>query len=132
MSLETSSYRVGDGGDRGPKSILFAWVVVFLYNLPVPLFFGWWITKYGERIGMVIAIIVCFAAGYWVCASVRRIGVCLIIGGIPIGISQLVPVLQMAAGFVAMAIGRNVGLLNSADATNKFGGFLLTSITGAS
>jgi hypothetical protein len=118
------------GSDRGAKSILLSWVAVFVYNMPVPLFFGWFETEKGGRIGMAMAVIVLFAAGFWVCARFRRIGILIIIGGIPIGMSQLIPILQMAAGIIAIVIGHAVGLLDSEDATNELGGFLLTSITG--
>jgi hypothetical protein len=129
-SLETDSYDVGDGSHRGAQGVLFAWVAVFVVNLAAPLLFGCMVTEKGGRIGMAIATILCFAAGCWVCANVGEIGVFLIVGGIPIGISQLFPVLQMAAGFVAMTLGHVVGLVDSAHATNELGGFLLTVVTG--
>jgi hypothetical protein len=37
----------------------------------------------------------------------------------------------LAAGMVGIAIGHASGLMDSEDATNELGGFLLTLITGA-
>ena len=97
MSIETGSYSVGDGGDRDARSVLlFAWAAVYVFNLAAPLLFGCMMTEKGGRIGMAIAVILCFGAGCWVCAKVQEVAVFLIVGGIPICLSQLFPVLQIA------------------------------------
>jgi hypothetical protein len=131
-SAETRSYQIGDGGDRGTTTILVAWFAVFVVNLIVPLLFGLMVTTSGGRIGMAIAVIVFFAAGCWICANFRKIGNLLIIGGIPIGLSQVLPILQMFSGLVGNAICHALRLMDEFGETPKeLGGFLVTLITGA-
>jgi hypothetical protein len=131
-SPQTDPSHACDAISLGAENILVLWFGVFVFNLIVPFLFGLLMTNKGGRIGMAIAVVMLFAAGCWICANHREIGIFLIAGGFLIGLSQMVPVLQIAGGMVGVAICHLVGLTDSEDATNEFGGFLLTLITGAS
>ena len=69
--------------------------------------------------------------------KIRSIGICLIIGGIPLAISQMLPIAQLFAGGVAMVFCQVLGLVepvgddgrNDAVASEA-AGFVLTVITG--
>jgi hypothetical protein len=84
-----------------------------------------------------MAVVTLIASGCLVCSNVRKIGVCLIIGGIAIGLTQMFPIPQIVAGTVAMRIGQALGLAkmddddNLACVANEFGGFVITIVTGA-
>ena len=129
-SPQTGPSHASDALDRGAENILVAWFGVFVFNLIVPLLFGLLTTDKGGRIGMAIAVIMFFAAGCWICVNHREIGCFLIAGGFLVGLSQMVPVLQFAAGLVGIVICHVVRLMDTEDATNEFGGFVLTLITG--
>jgi hypothetical protein len=99
--LDTASAPVCNRHEHRSTTILTAWTAAFASNLVVPTLFGLAITHNAGRLGMAIAVTVAFATGCWICARHRRIGILLIIGGIPTGLSQAVPVLQIAAGMVS-------------------------------
>jgi len=56
--------KVAEAPDRPPYR---AWLVVFLANLPFPLYFAVFLTAKRGRIGMVVAIVLCWYLGHRIC-----------------------------------------------------------------
>jgi hypothetical protein len=81
-----------------------AWALVFLGNLFVPLLFGWGMTGDGGHIGIVLAILLMWCLGHRVVDSYRTIRGPLLTGGLCVGLSQVVPSIQFAAGMVGVGI----------------------------
>lgn len=111
-----------------------AWLVVFLANLPVPLFFGWAFTTQHGRFGMATAIVVWWLLGHQVCKASRWCGLAIVAGGIFVAMSQFLPVLQLYAGAVSLGIGSRLGQAwdegGEQQVTTELGGFLVTMLTG--
>ena len=133
--MEASSHHVADANRRGQKRIYLAWVAVFAFNMAVPLLFGLSMINWRGMIGMAVAIVVLMATGCWICATFREFGVSLVIGGMLIGLTQMVPILQFIAGMVGVTIGEVLGVFHMGDEDsptriNEFGGFIVTLITG--
>jgi hypothetical protein len=102
-----------------------AWTVVLAANLIVPLPLGLEITEGGGRIGMALAILAWWTLGLIACGRHPDLARSLIVGGLVVGLSQLVPVLQVAAGFAALGTWRaDVRTFGGLD------GFAVTALTG--
>jgi hypothetical protein len=117
------------------KRIYLAWSAVFFFNLGVPLLFGWGATEKGGRIGMFAAAFVMLVVGCWLCASAQRFARALIVGGVAIGLAQILPLLQILAGGVAFRLVEVSGLEGPAPdlqgLTSEASGFVVTMTTGA-
>jgi hypothetical protein len=133
---DAPAHRTAGASRRGRLKICFAWVAVFFFNMAFPLSVAWSMTGKTGRIGISIAGLVLIAAGCWICAKYRKVGILLVIGGIPIGFTQVYPVLQIIAGVVGLGVGQVLGLIVKGDDADRnlgiteLGGFIVTSITG--
>ncbi|MGH7140320.1 MAG: hypothetical protein ACREHD_31675 [Pirellulales bacterium] len=120
---------------RAARRIKLAWVGVFLLNLCVPLLLAWSLTEQGGRLGMFVATAALFVAGYWLCASVRRFGQALVVGGVAVGLAQVAPVLQIWSGMAGYLAAEFLGLERSGPhagprLTSEAAGFVTTITTG--
>ena len=120
------------------KRLYMAWFFIFALNLIAPLYFGWRMTEDGGRIGMLLAAILLLAVGYWICASARELGFALVVGGVAVALSQVLPMLQIMAGALGCALAVAMGLHSNGDAVDsppmvvgEVGGFVVTLITGS-
>ena len=138
---KSSTEEVQQADDKSAPSgklIYVAWVTVCVLNLPMPLRFAWPITESSGRFGMSIAVVALLAAGCWICAKLPKHGVHLLIGAVPVALSQLLPIAQLVAGGLAVMFGQAIGLVNpigddgnGEKVASEPGGFILTLITGA-
>jgi MFS family permease len=124
----------GDESKRGSTLFYFAWVAVFILNLPVPLLFAEEMTREHGRVGMAVAAVLILACGILVCCAVdRKIFGFFIFGAVIVGLAQMAPVLQFIAGLIAILFAHilRVGLIESDDSVkNELGGFIITFVTG--
>ena len=60
----------------------------------------------------------------------EQLGQALVRGGVGIGLAQLIPVLQLMAGLVAMDVGRLLCQVDGNDIRSEPGGFIMTTVTG--
>jgi hypothetical protein len=130
---QTGSRPRPDAGLRGPMLYL-AWFAVFLLNLAIPLLLALSQTDERGRIGMLIAVTLLCATGCWVCANSPQAGTSLVVGGVIVGLTQLIPILQMFSGLTAMTVAAALGLTKRevhASITTEVGGVIVTLITGA-
>jgi hypothetical protein len=137
-SSEPEFHYATDSNPPSAKMLVVAWVAVCVFNLPIPLLFASSIAKDVGRVGMSMAVLALLAAGCWICANARKVAVCVIVGAIPVALSQLFPIAQMFAGLIAMSLGQALGLVVLGNDefgdhfVNEFGGFIVTLITGTS
>jgi hypothetical protein len=123
--------------NRGSSHV--AWVLVFLGNLIVPLLCGWQMTGSGGHVGIVLAIVPMWCLGHYVVDSYRTVRGPLLAGGLCVGLSQVVPVIQVIAGLVGVGIASrmfhdappgqdpDIGLTHLTEP----GAFVATLVTGA-
>lgn len=111
-----------------------SWSLVFAANLVVPLMAGWQITEHGGRIGMSCAIVGYWFVGVVACARGWSVGLALILGGVLVAASQLLPLLQLMAGmFSLMAWSPPTGGTEEwmyKLRLSELGGFTVTTLTG--
>lgn len=125
-----------DEHPHAPRRIKFAWFGVFVLNLCAPLFVGWLTTEKGGRNGMFAGVGVLFLAGYWLCTRARSIGRALVVGGLAIGLTQVLPAMQMMAGIVGLCVVSALRLGKPApddvmlSVRSDASGFVLTIVTG--
>lgn len=109
-----------------------AWSFIFMANLIVPLCFGCLVTEDGGRIGMAVGIVLLWAIGQGLTYGNVAVGRALVVGGVMVGLSQGLLVLQILAGQVSLIILEELGLRNFSDPGIKpeVGGLLATLSTG--
>jgi hypothetical protein len=121
---------------KGGTIVFGAWVIVFLFNMGMPLFFALSMTGPSERIGMFVAALLLFVAGLLVCRENGHFAWSVIAGAIIVGISQAVPVLHVIAGLVGFQIAAAFGftLDGNADRADRSagvgGGLIVTLVVG--
>jgi hypothetical protein len=117
---------------------LITWIVVFLLNLPLPLFFGSSMVAGAGVVGMVSAILFLLMAGVFATSRFPRLLSALQVGGVVTAVSQFLPILHMFAGVVAMSVTHQIVATAGANAddfnvmpecTLFVGGFCATFIT---
>ncbi|HET6880105.1 MAG TPA: hypothetical protein VFI31_08115 [Pirellulales bacterium] len=110
------------------RHLYFGWFVVFLFNLGVPLIFGWPLTEEGGRSGLFAGALALFLLGCALCAWLRPAGRALVVGGVVVGLSQILPFLQIMAGVAGLSSIEILGFGRSphGDATL----FVVTVVTG--
>ena len=112
-----------------------AWVIIFLLNLPFPLFCGMDVTSGIATLGMFAAIVLLLSAGVVLCVRLPGVMRTLMIGSVVTAISQFLPLLQIVAGLLAISAAKVLGLLAVATqfgnmrTVSFFGGLLITLIT---
>src|SRR5258707_9802827 len=80
------------------------WSGVFAVNLIVPVLYSCMNVAGMAWIGVFLAVAAYWRAGLYVCRNHPRIARSLIIGGGLVGLSQLCPILQIFAGFLALSV----------------------------
>jgi hypothetical protein len=127
---------VRDWSGRARWAVL--WGGVYAANMVVPLLFGWTTTARGGRIGLVLAVVLLYWIVFWVGGKSRDLRSIMLSGGGLVALSQLFPMLQIAAGLIALGIvgkltGVNLGPDDSPieGPVPEHAGFLATLITGA-
>ncbi|MCA1686781.1 MAG: hypothetical protein LC745_12600 [Planctomycetia bacterium] len=114
----------------------FAWAVVFGVNLIVPLIFGSGVARGAAWLGVALAIPLMLILGHLLCARSRHLRVILVTGGVCVGLSQVMPMLQFLAGMTSFMVTiRLLGLPPDDDTRGPEiltapGGFLMTVLTG--
>lgn len=79
------------------------WTAVFFLNLPVPMFLGLFVTSNrGGGFGMLVAVVAVWVTVLVLCGSSPRVGQVVIRGATVVAWSQLLPVLQVGAGVLAI------------------------------
>ena len=111
-----------------PTGWLWGWAVLLLFNLPLPLLFGFGMTSGAGTFGMLAGVGVVWLIGHLAIARVSEIRDPLLVGGIIVALSQVIPVAHIFAGALALAAitGSDVKNLDSAPA-----GFAVTLLTAA-
>lgn len=83
---------------------------------------------------MALAVAILLGLGCWLCATVRRLGTAVVIGGGVISVSQFFPILQFMSGMIALIIGAVLGVAGDGDigpvVISEIGGFVVTLMTG--
>ena len=120
--------------------LLVGWALAFLINLPGPRFMlSAGVYEHGAA-GMFVAAAVLFLLGGAVCTAQRNLGLALVFGGVPVGLSQVYPILQFVAELIAISIGEVLGVVEYIGevghrdmvwrAVGELGGFAVTFFTG--
>ena len=87
-----------------------AWIFVCAINMAVPLFFSATLTEEHGKLGMVLAVVSFFICGCFLCAFQRDLALAVIIGGVVVAMTQLMPILQIVAGTIGLAVGDALGV----------------------
>ena len=120
------------------KRLVLAWVAVYAANLPLALLFGWGFTRDAGRAGMVGGVLGLLAIGALACIARRRVGLALVIGGVPVALSQVWGVPQIYAGFIGLRVAAAAGLMSwrwpgdsEVGLAGASGGVVATVVTGS-
>jgi hypothetical protein len=108
------------------------WPLVFLANLPVPVRFGWGVTDWGGRIGMIAAIGVLYVLGRESMRRVPGLDAMIIWGGTLIALSQFYPVIHILAGVVGIRAAFLLRLVTTEwpGEAGMLAGCIITLLTG--
>ena len=85
---------------------------------------------------MSIAVVFLLVLGCCICAMGRKLAAPLIVGGAFVALTQVFPILQIAAGMMGMGVGRAIGVASLGDDSlpprlnSEYGGFVVTFVTG--
>ncbi len=90
---------------------VFAWPLVFVLNMIVPVLLGWGMTRDQGRLGMFAASAVLLSMGWWLCVAKNSLARRMIVGGLLTALSQFIPVLQFGAGLVSVWLADQLGLV---------------------
>jgi len=118
------------------RTLHIAWAVVFAINVALPLLLGLPTANDSGRFGIVAAMVLALLAGFYVCANYRRLAQALVAGGALVGVSQLLPALQIFAGILGMAAAESLGLVIDGNdevqvtITSAVAGLVVTTVTG--
>src|SRR5262245_53675031 len=75
-----------------PREWLWGWFALLLFNLPLALMFGFGTTSAAGTFGMLAGVVVVWLIGHHLVARVREVREPLMIGGVIVGLSQVVPI----------------------------------------
>ncbi|MDZ4687272.1 MAG: hypothetical protein SH850_19525 [Planctomycetaceae bacterium] len=115
-----------------PRYWQIAWLLVFLGNLPVPLFLATEVVKNGGYWGVIASLVLLWLAGHLACRRSNLFAKRIVIGGAIVGASQLWPLPQLMAGLFGLAAaGFDPGDIPINTATpSEWQGFVATFVTG--
>lgn len=128
---------IGDSGtDSGQNKPGFmgspyAWLGVFLMNLPVPLFFSTIVARNTAVFGVAACVMCLLGLGVVVAFGFPHVMRVVSMGGVVTATSQFVPVLQMFAGLMALRACEDIGLSVEGDDLPQVTGFLAGFCTTA-
>lgn len=104
--------------EAGPRNIrdrfsLVGWPVVYSLNVILPLMLAWGLTEQHGRYGMFLAMLLVLSGGWYVAARWTPLARRVIVGALPVALSQFFPILHIYLGMasimlVGMATGNNV------------------------
>jgi hypothetical protein len=80
------------------------WTLVFLGNLPVPVWFATGVSSGNGVVGLIAGLAVLYWVGLVLCAGRFRVGRSLVQGGTAVALSQFIPLLQISCGALAIGI----------------------------
>jgi len=118
------------------KRLMTAWAAVVVANVVVPLGFALLPTQSTGRWGILSAILVILICGWCFCCAFPVQGRKLVAGSVLTALSQLLPILQLIAGIIGLAIASSLGLFVGGNDgqtdhfVSEFGGFVATMSTG--
>ena len=135
-SVASEPVSAGAAWNRWITPLRFSYSIVFVLNNALPLVLGWQLTATSGRIGMFIGMMALFGAGICVCELRPWLGWSLTVGGGVMCVAQFVPIAQMVAGLIGLAIGEALGQVHMSDGlpqkiSSETGGFVVTFTTGA-
>jgi hypothetical protein len=113
-----------------------AWAGALLVNAIVPLMFGMLATDPVGRWGMGAAMAVVLVGGWLFCYAFPVQGRKLIAGSVLTALSQLLPIAQLVAGILGLAVASGLGLFVAGNDgqpdrfVSEFGSFVATMATG--
>jgi hypothetical protein len=111
------------------------WSAVFLFNLIVPALFGWSMTSTSAKLGSIAACLCILAIGYAGCARGPLLMLTIIRGSALIALTQVVPVLQIFCGMLAIQSLIFLGWIQEGNfhqmLQSAVSGFFVTWITGS-
>lgn len=109
------------------------YTIVFLANLPVPAFAGVTCTDYLGRVGMFLGFTVAYITGLLVCRHNEEFEKRITVGGAFVACSQLIPVIQLLTGVIAIALWNLVQKRGPGDEPVQgfTAGFFVTMAGGA-
>jgi hypothetical protein len=106
------------------------WTCVFTANLPLLFVLGWEHTaNRGGTVGMLLAVAGCYATGFFLCVCEGELRLALTRGGLWVALLQLIPVLHLGFGVVAVLIVGEFPLYPFNSTHRELRGFLLTVLT---
>jgi len=115
-------------------TLVCSWSLVFATNLFVPLLLAMSITERGGRLGMSCVILAYWFLGVVACARGWRFGLAMLVGGILVSASQLLPVLQLVAGMLSLMAWSpptgDTGEWMYKLRLSEIGGLAVTALTG--
>jgi len=121
----------------GERMFLVQWCFVLLANIIVPMLFCAMLTNDDARLGVLVAVICFILAGGLVGLQWNQTQVVLLRGGVITALLQMVPVLQIIAGLVAVQVCSDLGLATAntddhplGNLETMLGGFVCTLVSG--
>jgi hypothetical protein len=125
------------GLSLAPKGT-FSWILVFLFNIPVPALFASGLVLSWGWLGVGLALASLLVLTIWLHAVSPKIMRTIWYGGIFTALTQLFPIPHMFAGMAAIEIARAMGIyvdptdfgLGPGNIDSVLAGFAITFITG--
>ncbi|OYP30369.1 hypothetical protein [Rhodopirellula sp. MGV] len=90
--------------DRSRRNCIVTWTVILPLNLIMPIFFAMGLVQGPAWLGVAAAVLMVYAAGIWCCYRQTGIATRIMIGGSIVTLSQLVPILHMIFGMIALSL----------------------------
>lgn len=85
------------------------WTLVFVGNLPIPVLFGQGVVGEGGMCGLFGALAVLYWIGFALCLFRFRVGRSLVVGGVFIAATQLLPILHILCGSFGLMMWEAIG-----------------------
>ena len=93
---------------RETRKLIIVWVIIFLLNLPFPVAIGSAFTTGYSIWAMVATLVVLVLGGIALCIWYPSIARPLVVGSAVTAVSQIVPILHVAAGLFGVEIDRTI------------------------
>lgn len=117
----------------GPWALSIEWTVVLAFNLIVPALVAWPMTTTSAKIGCLFAILMVALSGYYLCISHPLPILFAIRGGLAVALSQVIPVVHLTAGAIAIRSLIAIGVIRESSFYDMLStgtaGFLVTLFT---
>lgn len=105
-----------------------AWPIVFGMNAIVPALFGWSVSVEHGRLGIALAAAALLAKGWLLCWRRPAWARLLMMGSIPIAVTQIFPIVHFAVGVFALIAAEALGLGHPSppQLKSELAGFVVT------